>query len=123
MTAETIASQKKSHNQVKRIWKVFWILAIVTSVEVALGIIRPEFLEHNTLWHMGLLNWVFIILTVVKAYYITWTFMHMEQESSTFRRVVVWIAVFYISYMIFILLAEGDYLYDVMHNDFLKWDF
>ncbi len=27
------------------IWKTFWILLIVTTVEVALGIIQPEALE------------------------------------------------------------------------------
>ncbi len=121
--AETIASQRKSQNQVKRIWMVFWILAIVTSVEVLLGIIRPVVLEDHHLWHMSLLNWIFIGLTVVKAYYITWTFMHMEQENANLRRSVVWTAVFYIIYMIFILLAEGDYLYDMVHNGYVLWDF
>lgn len=121
--AETIASQKKSHNQVKRIWKVFWLLAAVTSVEVLLGIIRPVVLETHELWHMNFLNWIFIGLTVVKAYYITWTFMHMEQENANLRRSVVWTAVFYIVYMTFILLAEGDYLHDIVHNGFVKWDF
>ena len=29
------------------IWKVFWILLIVTTVEVVLGIIKPEFLIVN----------------------------------------------------------------------------
>lgn len=121
--AETIAAQKKSHNHVKRIWMVFWILAIVTSVEVLLGIIRPDFLIVHRLWHMSFLNWIFIGLTVVKAYYITWTFMHMEQENVNLRRSVVWTAVFYIIYMIFILLAEGDYLSDMVHDGFVLWDF
>lgn len=121
--AETIASQRKSQNQVKRIWMVFWILAFVTSVEVILGIVRPPVLELHGLWHMSFLNWIFIGLTIVKAYYITWTFMHMEQENVNLRRSVVWTVVFYIIYMIFILLAEGDYLHDMLHNGYVEWDF
>lgn len=109
--------------QRKRIWKVFWILAIVTTVEVALGINHPKFIAQSEIWHMSILTWIFVILTIVKAYYITWAFMHMEQEHVNLRRAVVWTIVFYIAYMVFILLAEGDYLHDVMHNDFIKWDY
>ena len=31
---------------------------------------------------MKILNWIFIILTIVKAYYITWDFMHMRDETK-----------------------------------------
>lgn len=124
--AETIAvHEKQRKQQVKRIWKVFWILAIITTVEVALGISHPDALEIHHLWHMAILDWIFIGLTVVKAYYITWTFMHMEQEHPNLRRAVVWTVVFYISYMVFILLAEGDYIHDVIHSAYsgYLWDF
>ena len=40
------------------------------------------------------LNWIFIILTIVKAYYITWDFMHMRDETKGLRRAVVWTGVF-----------------------------
>ncbi len=121
--SETITQKKKHHNQVRRIWMVFWILAVVTSVEVLLGIIRPEFLVEASFWNMELLTWIFIILTIVKAYYITWTFMHMEQEAPSLRRAVIWTIVFYLGYIIFIFLAEGDYLHDVIHNGYVLWNF
>lgn len=122
--AEAIAQhQNKSSNQVRRIWMVFWILSVITTVEVLLGIFRPTLLTDHRLYSMELLTWIFISLTVVKAYYITWTFMHMEQETASLRRSVVWTAVFYMAYMVFIFLAEGDYLYDAIHNGFLLWDF
>ena len=35
---------------------------------------------------MKILNWIFIILTIVKAYYITWDFMHMRDEKASLRR-------------------------------------
>lgn len=121
--SETAIHQDDHSGQVKRIWLVFWILAIITAVEVALGIMRPDFLLDNTLWDLKLQNWIFIILTIVKAYYITWTFMHMEQEKAVFRRAVVWTITFYMLYMIFIVLVEAQFVKDMVQNDFLKWDF
>ncbi len=106
-----------------KIWKVFILLSVVTIVEVILGIIKPAFLVETTLISMKLLNWIFIILTIYKAYYITWSFMHMEGETKGLRRSVVWTAVFLICYLIFILLTEGDYIYEVFKAGHKSWDF
>lgn len=107
----------------KRIWTVFGILSVITIVEVILGIIRPEFLVHTKLISMSLLNWIFIILTIAKAYYITWAFMHMEHESKGLRRAVVWTGIFLICYLVFILLTEGDYIFEVYNNGYQNWNF
>ncbi|RFN59612.1 cytochrome C oxidase subunit IV family protein [Marixanthomonas ophiurae] len=111
----------KSNQQ--KIWGVFVFLSIVTIIEVVLGIIKPASLTENTFLAMKLLNWVFIILTIVKAYYITWDFMHMRDEKSGLRRSVVWTAIFLIAYLILILLIEGDYIYEVYKNGAVKFDF
>jgi len=113
---------KFKSNQSK-IWGVFVLLSIITVIEVAFGIIRPEFLTENTFLAMRLLNWVFIILTIVKAYYITWDFMHMRDEKSGLRRAVVWTAIFLIAYLVLILLIEGDYIFEVYKENFIKFDF
>ncbi|QIE60153.1 cytochrome C oxidase subunit IV family protein [Rasiella rasia] len=113
----------KFKNNITKIWGVFVFLSIVTIIEVVLGIIKPEFLTENRFLAMKLLNWVFIILTLVKAYYITWDFMHMRDEKSSLRRAVVWTSVFLICYLILILLIEGDYIYEVYKNNFIKFDF
>jgi len=120
---ETIAEQKQHHNAKKRIWFVFWLLAVVTTIEVLLGIYKPDVLRHNHILNMEILNWIFIFLTVIKAYYITWAFMHMEHEKPSLRRTVVWTAVFYIAYIIFIFLTEGDYIHEVLKHGFVAWDF
>lgn len=101
-------------SNVKRIWIVFGLLSIITIVEVIFGIIKPDSLHLNVFLGTSLLNWIFIILTLVKAYYITWTFMHMEGEKTWFRRAVVWTAVFLIIYLVTLLLIEGGYLYDTL---------
>ncbi|GIS27970.1 MAG: hypothetical protein CM15mP129_01670 [Chloroflexota bacterium] len=75
-------------------------------IEVVLGIYKPAILNEYFL-NLKLLNWIFIILTIVKAYYITWDFMHMRDETSILRRVVVWTAVFLILYPDFYLNSRG----------------
>lgn len=107
----------------KRIWIVFGILSIITIVEVALGIVKPDSLHLTSVLGTSPLNWIFIILTLVKAYYITWAFMHMEGEKKWFRRSIVWTVIFLILYLIFIILVEGDYIYEVFKTGHLKWLF
>jgi len=117
-------AQDTAHHEshTKRIWKVFTILSIVTIVEVGFGIWKPEFLKTEVLY-MKLLNWIFILLTIYKAYLITWAFMHMEEESKGLRRSVVWTAVFLIIYLSFILLNEGGYVHEVFQNGHKSWNF
>jgi len=113
----------KFKSNVSKIWGVFGFLCVVTAIEVALGIIKPESLTHSHLLAMKSLNWIFIVLTLVKAYYITWDFMHMRDEWKSMRRSVVWTGVFLICYLILILLIEGDYIFDVYKSNYIKFNF
>jgi cytochrome c oxidase subunit IV len=112
----------KFKSNTQKIWGVLILLTIVTTVEVALGIVKPEWSMAPFLG-MKLLNWIFIILTIVKAYYITWDFMHMRDETTGLRRAVVWTTIFLILYLIFILLQEGGYVFDIYDNGYIKRDF
>ncbi len=63
----------------KRIWKVFWILLVITMVELGLGLSLyaldlPEGLR------MHLIKGTIIILSLAKAYYIVSVFMHLGDE-------------------------------------------
>ena len=113
----------KFKSNISKIWGVFFFLCLVTAVEVVLGIIKPEVLVTGRFLTMKYLNWIFIILTLVKAYYITWDFMHMRDEKMGLRRVVVWTAVFLIIYLVAILLIEGDYIFDVYKENYIKFNF
>lgn len=113
----------KFSSNVSKIWGVLILLSIVTTVEVALGIIKPRGLTHSYFLGMKVLNWIFIILTLVKAYYISWDFMHLRDEKSALRRAIVWTPVFLISYLIFILLFEADYVFNTLQDGFVSWDF
>ena len=112
----------KFKSNVQKIWGVLIFLSIVTAIEVVLGIVKPEILMNSFL-NLKLINWIFLILTIVKAYYITWDFMHMRDESFSLQASVVITLIFLIAYLAFILLVEGNYIYDVMYEGFVSWDF
>ncbi|MCH9660932.1 MAG: cytochrome C oxidase subunit IV family protein [Bacteroidetes bacterium] len=113
----------KFKSNVSKIWGVFFFLCAVTAVEVVLGIMKPEWATEPRFLAMKLINWIFIILTLVKAYYITWDFMHQRDETKGLRRSVVWTAIFLICYLILILLIEGDYIFDVYKENYIKFNF
>ncbi|WP_053992956.1 cytochrome C oxidase subunit IV family protein [Mangrovimonas sp. TPBH4] len=119
---EILRGLVKFKSNTQKIWGVLILLSIITAVEVVLGIYKPEMFMVKVIG-MKLLNWVFIILTLVKAYYITWDFMHMRDETSGLRRAVVWTGVFLICYLAFILLTEGDYIQGVYSSGYIKNDF
>ncbi|MGB5429235.1 cytochrome C oxidase subunit IV family protein [Eudoraea sp.] len=113
----------KFKSNTQKIWGVLIFLSIVTAIEVALGISKPHILAANTFLGMKLLNWIFIILTLVKAYYIAWDFMHLRDEKSSLRRAIVWTPIFLVAYLIFILLFEADYIYTVFKDGYVTWNF
>ena len=112
---------KFKSNQTK-IWGVLIFLSIVTVIEVVLGIVKPEILMHTFLG-AKIINWIFIILTLVKAYYIAWDFMHLRDETNGLQVSIVITLLFLIAYLVFILLVEGNYIYDVMYEGFVSWNF
>ena len=118
---EILRGLVKFKNITQKIWGVLILLSIVTVVEVALGIYKPESLMGNFLG-MKILNWIFIILKIVKANFITLDFMHMRDVTASLRRKVVWTAEFLIFYLVFILLQEGGYIESVYSSGFIKRD-
>jgi len=112
---------KFKSNQSK-IWGVLIFLSVVTIIEVVLGIEKPEILM-NTFLGAKIINWIFIILTIVKAYYIAWDFMHLSDETSGLQASIVITLIFLIAYLAFILLVEGNYIFDVLYEGFVSWNF
>ncbi len=133
----------KFKSNTQKIWGVLLLLSIVTTIEVWLGIVKPEWMMSplmspfegggffktlgnivlSPIIYLKFLNLIFIVLTIVKAYYITWDFMHMRDETKALRRMVVWTAVFLICYLLFILLQEAGYIEGVYRTEFIKRDF
>jgi len=113
----------KFKTNTQKIWGVLGFLTLVTAVEVVLGIFKPAFLVETYVLGMKLLNWIFIILTLVKAYYIAWDFMHLRDEKTALRRAIVWTPIFLVIYLVFILLVEADYIYNIYKDGFVSWNF
>ncbi|WP_299321212.1 cytochrome C oxidase subunit IV family protein [uncultured Maribacter sp.] len=113
----------KFKSNTQKIWGVLAFLTLITAVEVVLGIIKPASLTDTYVLGMKLINWIFIILTLVKAYYIAWDFMHLRDEKSSLRRAIVWTPIFLVIYLTFILLVEADYIYNVYKDGFVSWNF
>ena len=88
-----------------------------------MGIIKPEILVGNSFLSMKIINWIFIILTIVKAYYIAWDFMHLRDEPQGLQFSVTITLMFLIAYLAFILLVEGNYIFDMMYEGFVSWNF
>jgi len=84
----------------KLIWRVFWILLAVTIFEVAISF---------TGLSKALLMYTFIVLTIVKSYYIVGYFMHLKYEAVPFRWTIL-LPFILIVYLIFIALYEGSAL-------------
>ena len=113
----------KFKSNTQKIWGVLVFLTIVTAIEVALGIAKPDALTGSTILGMKVLNWIFIILTLVKAYYIAWDFMHLRDEKRSLRRAIIWTPIFLVLYLVFILLVEANYIYNVFKDGFVTWNF
>lgn len=115
----------KFKSNTQKIWGVLAFLCVITAIEVWLGIAKPEALlkSENAFLGLKLLNWIFIILTLVKAYYIAWDFMHLRDEKTFLRRAIVWTPIFLVAYLTLILLLEADYIYEIFKNGFVSWNF
>jgi cytochrome c oxidase subunit IV len=100
-----MAQAHESHTG--RIWKVFIYLSILTIVEVIFGIFKPKSLFFTNFIGMNLLNWLFIILTLVKAGYIVLKFMHLGDEKKSLKYIVLVPYFLFMLYLIFIALMEA----------------
>ena len=87
----------------KKIWKVTALLSVLTAIEILMGI----YLSSRDSGYWTAIKWTFIIMTVVKAFYIVMEFMHLGHEKKSLRRYIIIPYVFFIVYMIFLIIQEG----------------
>jgi len=90
----------ESKSQVARIWKIFWILLVITVTEVIMGM----FFSHSM--PKGVVNFFFLALTILKAGYIVAVFMHLGDELKNFM-VTVLIPLVLFVWFIIAFLADG----------------
>jgi len=91
----------------KRIWKTFWILLVITMIELACGLTiytihkNPDFSYSTVLFIKGAV----VILSLAKAFFIVSVFMHLGDEI---RNLVLTIVVPLLLFLWFI----GAFLWD-----------
>ncbi len=92
-----------------RIWKVFFILLFITVIEfiIALWAIPGGHLTQHT----G--NYIYIGLTLLKAFYIVAYFMHLKFEKRGLQLALT-VSFIFIIYFIVLMLIEGGYIHDHM---------
>src|SRR5690606_1386267 len=102
MSHHTDVKSPESKKQIGRIWKVFWILLIVTVVEVVIGM----FFSHDM--PKALVITFFLLLTLFKAGYIVSVFMHLGDEIKSFF-ITMMIPLTLFIWFIIAFLADGDF--------------
>lgn len=90
-----------------QIWKTFWLLLGLTIIDIVLYFML---LSTTSL----LKNWVFIILGIVKAYYIVGIFMHMKFERKTLMYTII-VPMVFVIFFVALMLIEGDF------TNLLRW--
>ncbi len=92
----------------KKIYFVTVVLSILTTIEVLLGAFIKQ---GTTIW--PLVKYSFIVMTLVKAFYIVAVFMHLGDERKSLRYVIVLPYAVFIIYLLFVGITESNYLNDV----------
>jgi cytochrome c oxidase subunit IV len=92
-----------SKAQVKRILRITLYLSLITIVEVGLGLI-----SHHSGIPMTVYNFIFLALTLVKAFFIVKVFMHLGDEKKNFVTTVL-IPLSLFVWFIIAFLADGTH--------------
>ncbi|MFM6975675.1 MAG: cytochrome C oxidase subunit IV family protein [Sphingobacteriaceae bacterium] len=109
MSAENTHAHAEAHGETMtkgKIWQVFFYLLGITAVEffIALYLIPKGILSH------GIGNFAYIVLTLVKAFYIVAYFMHLKFEKFALKTGII-VSLVFIVYFIVLMLTEGSYLH------------
>jgi len=96
-------SPEEAHKaNVRNIWKVTAILAGITFFEFTLAFMIAPGMARNA---------IFIILTIVKAFYIVAEFMHLRSEAKSLIYAIIFPLAFVVWFII-ALLSEGSFIID-----------
>src|SRR5438270_11021928 len=88
----------------KRIWRTFWVLLIITIMELGLGLTMYAFENMPSYVHL-FIKGVICILSLAKAFYIVSIFMHLGDEIRNMIMTIV------VPLMLFVWFI-GAFIYD-----------
>lgn len=105
--------KEKSSFNTKAVWRTFWILLCITVFELIIAIIYYE--THFFPKH--LLNGVFVIMTLAKAFFIIAEFMHLGHEIRNLVMTIAIPACLFIWFLIAFVWDGSSY-----HNLRMRYD-
>src|SRR3712207_2323237 len=88
-----------------RIWKTFWILLIITVIELGLGLLM--YATNLPDWVDLFIKGVVVILSLAKAFYIVSIFMHLGDEIRNFIMTII-VPLFLFVWFIAAFLWDGN---------------
>jgi len=95
----------------KRIWRTFWLLSIITGIELGIGLAiynihkGPDPSAMLVLFFKGMVS----ILTIAKAYYIVSVFMHLGDEIRNMIMTIVVPLLLFIWFIIAFIVDGNSY--------------
>lgn len=101
------AHEHTSSFNVKDIWRVFFVLLAITVVEFIIALAIPEAFMVKEIK-----NWIYIVLTIMKAFYIVAYFMHLKFERINLIYSILLPTVFILG-VIAALMYESNYWLDI----------
>lgn len=103
-------SEEEGKKKRRKLWNVFWIMLAVTIVELIIGFKAKEWgLLNEDRTSSVTLKFIFITLTLLKAFYIVYSFMHLGDEKKGMKYSIIAPYVVFILYLIYICVAEANY--------------
>lgn len=99
-------------SKIRKIWITALVLAVVTGIEYVFAFTWPK-----EVWGLAL---IFIVLTLVKAFFIVGEFMHLKHEVKA----LIWSVLLPIIFLCWLILAmyiEGDEIFNALNNVWERW--
>lgn len=115
-TVATAQAHDEQHTFDKKlIWKTFRVLLYITLFELALAIGYYEIKFENPMLVKHILNGIFIILTLAKAFFIVAEFMHLRHEIKNLVMTIIVPLLLFI-WFITAFLWDGDSYKNLRNN-------
>ena len=110
MSQAAVISMDQHHDdraQVKKIWRTFWLLSVITAIELGIGLSIYTIHKgaHPNASLVLMFKGLVCILTLAKAFYIVSVFMHLGDEIRNLVMTVI------VPLMLFIWFI-GSFLYE-----------
>ncbi|MBC6399859.1 MAG: cytochrome C oxidase subunit IV family protein [Ekhidna sp.] len=100
-----IRVQPVDKKKIQKIWRVAGILGAITTV---------EFIIAFTIGAGSAKTFLFIALTIWKAFYIVSEFMHLGHEKKSLKMSIL-LPMLFVIFLIFIMIYQGNAIYEVLN--------